>query len=356
MSSKTTNNLNTSNTSDTLQSSYNDLESEINSQETPSITFGSTEISSSDIPSSVTIRAPKKKLFNFKFVEPDTSYIQQESSEKQIFLTDQEKRRTAFIDDQKKYAEAQYKKVNDAIQKDEIQTETESINDSKNDEILEDSIVASTNETPLESTDDKEYINRLIDNRFITDTPEDTSMSQTDYVDSVNTYDVESEQPELPEMRSLVSEEEEEEPQPTPRPFLVASREIPDPDPDAGLSFNQIWDKQVSLVQRAAGGSSTTRVLDPNQTPKNAFVNKMKDQYNSFKNRDDKDISGIDTLLGFLTIMGDKIAKIFGSIIFFCRKALKYVKGDRTWRNGLGRIFTIFVIAVVFFICFTFLF
>ena len=54
MSQKTTDNSNT------FESSYNDLTSEIQSTETPSITFGSTEISASEIPSTVTISTPKK--------------------------------------------------------------------------------------------------------------------------------------------------------------------------------------------------------------------------------------------------------------------------------------------------------
>jgi hypothetical protein len=127
-------------------------------------------------------------------------------------------------------------------------------------------------------------------------------------------------------------------------------------DPDKGLSFSQMWAKQVDSVQRAAGGSSSISNIKTTESAKNAFVNQMKDKYNNFKNRDESNINGLDTLIGFLTIITDKISSIFGSIIFFSKKAVKYVKGDKTWRTGLGRIFTIFVLGVIFFIIFKFLF
>ena len=87
-----------------------------------------------------------------------------------------------------------------------------------------------------------------------------------------------------------------------------------------------------------------------------SFVTKMKTQYNNFKNKDDKNINGIDTLIGFLTIIADKISSIFMSVLFFCKKSIKYVKGDKSWRNGIGRIFNIFILGVIFFIIFKFLF
>jgi hypothetical protein len=82
----------------------------------------------------------------------------------------------------------------------------------------------------------------------------------------------------------------------------------------------------------------------------------MQAKYDSFFKKDEKDINGIDTILGFFTIITDSISTIAESILYYCKTAIKYVKGDRRWNTGIGRIFTIFIIGVVFFIILKYLF
>jgi hypothetical protein len=334
----------TTDTSNIFQSSYNDLQSEFDSQETPSITFGSTEMSADEIPSSATIVKPKQKLFNFKFVKPDISYIKQEADEAKQFMKDED----------------------DALKAEE-QAELDIMRDEIKQESKEDSIIATTDESPLELTSDKYKHTDIDTSVFNTENESETNeyktneaeTEQKDYIDIVSSYDIEPNSIEMPDMPDrnnynlsyTKTKTKEKEPTNIVIPLVIT----PD-DPDKGLSFSQMWAKQVDSVQRAAGGSSSISNIKTTESAKNAFVNQMKDKYNNFKNRDESNINGLDTLIGFLTIITDKISSIFGSIIFFSKKAVKYVKGDKTWRTGLGRIFTIFVLGVIFFIIFKFLF
>ena len=348
--SKTT--TNSSDTSNTFQSSYNDLASEIESVETPSITFGSTEISVSDIPSTSTTKPKKKKFFNFKFIEPDTSYETQESSEQKQFMKDED----------------------DAIKSEEA-TESEIITEQQTDDATEDSIVSMPSlEIPDEDTDTE------IDTSMIVDIEPETEIDDTDYQDAVNIFDVERpDLPPLPEMPYL--DMEEEVPDETPMPTIIPEpTEAPIPDPDAGLTWYQKWKRQVFLVRRDSGVDINQDVITDSRqasirdlansyrksdkrgstgvdTNKNVISYSRSDGladlergYQQFKNRsDDKNINGIDTLIGFLTILFDKIGETLSSVLSFSKSSLKYKKGDRRWANGIGRVFTIFVFGFILF-------
>ena len=81
------------------------------------------------------------------------------------------------------------------------------------------------------------------------------------------------------------------------------------------------------------------------------IIKKLDTKYNNFiKTKKDTDINGIDTILGFFTIITDSVGEIIGSVLFYCKKALRYVKGDTRWNTGLGRIFIIFMFAIGFYI------
>lgn len=340
------------NTSNTFQSSYNDLASEIESVETPSITFGSTEISVSDIPSTSTTKPKKKKFFNFKFIEPDTSYETQESSEQRQFMKDEEEARKAEED-----------------------TESEIVTEQQTDEATEESIVSMPSlEIPDEETDTE------IDTSMIVDIEPETEIDETDYQEAVNIFDVERpDLPDLPEMPYL--EVEPEEPDETPMPTIIPEpTQAPVPDPDAGLTWYQKWKRQVFLVRRDSGVDINKDILTDSReasirdlansytqsnkrgstgvdTNKNvisysrsAGLADLERGYQEFKNRtDDKNINGIDTLIGFFTILFDKIGEILSSVLSFSKKSLRYRKGDKRWANGIGRVFTILVFGFILF-------
>jgi hypothetical protein len=345
-----TNSSNNSDTSNTFQSSYNDLASEIDSTQTPSITFGSTEISVSDIPSTSSNIPKKKKFFNFKFVEPDTSYETQESSEQKQFIKDEEDARRSEED-----------------------TESEIITEQQTDEAIEDSTISMPSlEIPDLETDTE------IDTSMIVDIEPDTDIDDTEYQEAVNLFDVEKpDLPDLPEMPYL--EMEAEEPEETPMPTIKPEpTEAPIPDPDAGLTWYQKWKRQVFLVRRDSGvdinkdilidsreasirdlansyTQSNQKVSTGVDTNKNVIsysrkdgLDDLKKSLQEFQNRkDDKNINGIDTLIGFFTILFDKIGEILSSVLSFSKKSLKYKKGDKRWVNGIGRIFVIFVMGVI---------
>jgi len=317
MSQKTTDNTNT------FESSYNDLSSEIQSTETSSITFGSSEISASEIPSTTPISTPKNKikLFNFKFVEPDTSYIEQESTESSQFIREQDESDKAEID-----------------REEEVKTEDQK------DEQLEESIVSTEDDMPFELPEDTE-----IEIPDFGPEPE-TETEETIEEPPENEYNP----PDLPDMPEMQHQEPPEETEPEEVNEKVISTEVSEVDPDAGKSFSQMWTEQVSLVTRAAGGDS--KEPKPKNETKTQYAARINARFSEFKNKDDSKINGYDTLLGFLTIMVDKIATIFESIIFFGKNSVRYMKGDKTWNRGIGRIFTIFVIGVLFFILFKYLF
>jgi hypothetical protein len=175
----------TTDTSNIFQSSYNDLQSEFDSQETPSITFGSTEMSADEIPSSATIVKPKQKLFNFKFVKPDISYIKQEADEAKQFMKDED----------------------DALKAEE-QAELDIMRDEIKQESKEDSIIATTDESPLELTSDKYKHTDIDTSVFNTENESETNeyktneaeTEQKDYIDIVSSYDIEPNSIEMPDM------------------------------------------------------------------------------------------------------------------------------------------------------------
>jgi len=313
--SQTTTDTNTN----TFESSYNDLSSEIESTESPSITFGSSEISASEIPSSANPIIPKKKLFNFKFSKPDTSYIEQESNESSQFITEQ-----------------------DAADKAEIEREEEVTTEDQKDEELEETIVSTEDTMPFELPEDTEIETPDLGPE---PEPEETTIEEP----PTSEYNP----PELPDMPEMEYQEPPEQPEPVEVEEKVISDAEAEPDLDAGKSFSQMWTEQVGLVTRAAGGGSED--TKPKNETKKQYAARINAKFTEFKNKDDSKINGYDTLLGFLTVLVDKIATIFGSVIFFAKNSVRYIKGDKTWNRGIGRIFIIFVIAVLFFIVFKFL-
>jgi hypothetical protein len=281
-----------------------------------SITFGSTQISLNELPK-------KKKFFNFKFVEPDTSYETQESSEESQFQREEEAARRAEEDS-------------------ETQIKTEYQKDEETEETIS-SMPSLDTSLDLDTNTDTE-----IDTSMIVDIEPDTEIDDSDYQEAVNLFDFEKpDLPDLPEIPYLEVEPEEQEPTPLPTMLSIpAEPEIP--DPDAGLTWYQKWKRQVFLERKEAGVDINADSIEDSGL---ASARDKANSYTQFKNRkDDRNINGIDTLIGFLTILLDNIGEILSSVLFFSKASIKYKKGDKTWNTGIGRIFTICLLGIFVYI------
>jgi len=82
--------MSSTDTSNIFQNSYNDLQSEISSQESPSIVFGSSEIKIDKLPKKPVKEIKKIKLFDFKYKKEDNSYKAQNTSEQIQYILDNE--------------------------------------------------------------------------------------------------------------------------------------------------------------------------------------------------------------------------------------------------------------------------
>lgn len=126
---------------------------------------------------------------------------------------------------------------------------------------------------------------------------------------------------------------------------------------DSNLSFDDKWAKQVSDLSTGSDNRTLVHKIKKRKTRK-AFIAGLKTKYTKFNRKItkiDENINGLNTLIAFLTVFFDKVSIILGSVVFYSKTALQYRKGDKTWKKGIGRIFTVFIMGLVFLVIFKFL-
>jgi hypothetical protein len=334
--------MSSTDTSNIFQNSFNDLQSEITNSNSPSIVFGSSEISVDKLPPVKQIK--KTKIFDFKYKKEDESYKEQNTSEQIQYILDNEKAIKAEEEDEIKIKKTQEKDELDHMkkqEKEELEAEKEEKEYQKkleNANKLNKPIKININDSDLSQNENNDE-----------NTDYSNEISKSDMIAIVDSYDSE------PIDRNKLADISHSEPdygtdadtKDDDDSNTVPERRDKIMDPDANLTFSQKWDAQVSAFKRSSGGTGGSNLESGGK--KTPYVQRMQLQYLNFFKKEDKDVNGIDTILGFFTIITDLISTIIESVLFYCKTAIRYVKGDRRWNNGIGRIFIIFMFAIVFY-------
>jgi hypothetical protein len=349
--------MSSTDTSNIFQNSYNDLQSEISSQESPSIIFGSSEVRVDKLPVKPVKEIKKIKLFNFKYKKEDDSYKAQNTSEQIQYILDNEKaiqseenneisiiktEEKDAIDSMKAEEKSELERLKD---EQEYQKKLDNIPEEKSIEIIIPEINTPT-ESDYESTNEQESSD-LMSNLYHSEPIDINKISEISHYEPDYGTDTDT-TPKDDDNDTKVEEKSE-------------------PDPNEGKTFSDMWKSQVDNYKRSSGGDASTPVTPPEfslskkpLTPaeqQKLIMQKLNSKYDNFiKTKKDTDINGIDTILGFFTIITDSVSTIVESVLFYCKKALRYVKGDTRWNTGIGRIFIIFMFAIGFFIILKYLF
>jgi hypothetical protein len=342
--------MSSTDTSNIFQNSYNDLQSEISSQESPSIVFGSSEIKVDKLQAKPVKVIKKTKLFNFKYKKEDESYKDQNTSEQIQYILDNEKAIKAEEDDEINIKKKEEKDELDSIKKEEKEELESEKDEQEYQKKLNNLSKDKSKEINIEETSSN-YQDE-------TETTETNEFSNSEIIDVVNSYDSEpidrNKLADISHYEPDYGTDTDNTPQDTDSDYVPEKKKDRTIDPDQGLSFSDKWDAQVRAFKRSSGGTGGSSIeSDDKKTP---YVQKMQAKYDNFIKKEEKDINGIDTILGFFTIITDSISTIAESILFYCKSAIKYVKGDTRWNTGIGRIFTIFILGVVFYIILKYLF
>jgi hypothetical protein len=298
------------------------------------------------------ISSNKKKLFNFKFKEKDktSSYEQQEETEMSKFLKEDEKAQMDLEESESKIITDDEESIDKTIEETSIKVK---LSNDKNSKITSKSKHQQEFESDYDSDSEPDFYNE----------PE---VNESNYYD-ISQYDTEPIVFRIPEIKDDNDSENLNLDQGTGTDSnededvdsVVISNTSIDPyaPDDRNLTFNDKWAKQVSNLSRGSDDRTIIHRMKKNKTRRELLAG-LKTQYTKFNRKitkRDENINGLDTLIAFLTVFFDKVSTILGSVIFYSKTALRYKKGDKTWKNGIGRVFTIFMMGLVFLVIFKFL-
>jgi len=301
------------------------------------------------------ISSNKKKLFDFKFKEKDktSSYEQQEEKEMSKFLKDEDKAQQDLEESELKITTDDEESIDKTIEETPIKVKLIQNTNSKS---------KPKHKQEFESDYESDYESDSEQDFYIK-----PKINESNYSD-ISKYDTEPIVFRIPEIKDNNNSEinsnldqgtgtDSNEDEDVESVVISNTSIYPNVPDDSNLTFNDKWAKQVSDLSTGSDNRTLVHKIKKSKTRK-AFLAGLKTKYTKFNRKItkiDENINGLDTLIAFLTVFFDKVSIILGSVIFYSKTALRYKKGDKTWKNGIGRVFTIFMMGLVFLVIFKFL-